>query len=44
MEMIRLYSWDDYVNLPETSWKIKQPRDDEVRENALDTGGIELSL
>ena len=38
MEMIRLYSWEDYESLPETSWKIKQPRDDEVRENALETG------
>ncbi len=28
----------DYDDLPETSWKIKQPRDDEVRENCVDTG------
>ena len=39
MDMIKLHSWDDYINLPETSWKIKQPADDDnSRENALETG------
>jgi 5-formyltetrahydrofolate cyclo-ligase len=38
MEMVRLHSMDDYHQLPETSWKIKQPPDDEKRENALETG------
>ena len=38
MEMVRLYSMDDYDKLPETSWKIKQPADDEVREDALESG------
>ena len=38
MKMVRIQSWDDYVRLPETKWKIKQPDDSDVRENALDTG------
>lgn len=40
MDMIRLHSLEDYDSLPETSWKIKQPPDDDQRENALDTGNI----
>lgn len=39
MEMLKLRSWDDYQTLPETSWKIKQPADDDnSRESALETG------
>jgi 5-formyltetrahydrofolate cyclo-ligase len=41
MDMVRLYSWEDYEALPMTSWKIKQPADDEVRENALHTGLVQ---
>ena len=44
MDMVRLDSMDDYDRLPETSWKIKQPKDDERRENALETGGLDLIL
>lgn len=40
MDMIRLYSWEDYETLPETSWKIKQPPDDEKREDALVSGTV----
>lgn len=43
MDMVRLASMDDYNSLPETKWKIKQPADDDyTRENALDTGGLDL--
>ena len=38
MTMVKLESWEDFVQLPETKWKIKQPADDDVRPDALDTG------
>jgi len=45
MDMLRLYSWEDYQSLPETSWKIKQPlEDDKDREIATDTGSIHSFL
>lgn len=45
MEMVKLYSIDDYENLPETSWHIKQPADnDDSRETALSSGGLDLIL
>ena len=27
MDMVKLHSWEDFMSLPETSWKIKQPAD-----------------
>lgn len=45
MEMVKLYSIEDYENLPETSWHIKQPHDeDDSRETALSSGGLDLIL
>ncbi|KAA0203798.1 hypothetical protein HAZT_HAZT000561 [Hyalella azteca] len=44
MEMVRLHSRADYDQLPETSWKIKQPPLHEEREQALTTGGLDLVL
>ncbi|XP_074650246.1 5-formyltetrahydrofolate cyclo-ligase-like [Tubulanus polymorphus] len=46
MEMLLMKSQADYDSLPETAWKIKQPADDDVqnRENALNTGGLDLIL
>ena len=39
MDMVKLHSWEDFVSLPETSWKVKQPADDDnSRESATDTG------
>jgi len=39
MDMVKLHSWEDFVSLPETSWKIKQPAvDDSSRESATDAG------
>jgi len=41
--MVKLGSMDDYRQLPETSWKIKQPLDDDhSREDALTGGGLDL--
>ncbi|XP_050406372.1 5-formyltetrahydrofolate cyclo-ligase [Patella vulgata] len=42
MAMLQLKSWDDYVNLPETKWKIKQPLHKTGRDDALKTGGLDL--
>ena len=44
MDMVRLYSWDEYNSLPETRWKIKQPPIEEEREEALSSGGLDLIL
>lgn len=44
MKMVKLESWKDYQDLPETKWKIKQPADDDIRPDALDTGGLDLIL
>ena len=44
MDMLRLYSMKDFEGLPETAWKIKQPADDDDRENALDTRGLDMII
>ncbi|XP_017795554.1 PREDICTED: 5-formyltetrahydrofolate cyclo-ligase, partial [Habropoda laboriosa] len=41
MEMVKLSSMQDYAKLPLTKWNIKQPNFDELRENALETGGLD---
>ena len=45
MDMVRLRDMEDYDNLPVTDWNIKQPGDDDVREEALDSeDGLDLIL
>lgn len=45
MDMLRLTSMEDIQNLPMTSWNIRQPaEDDESREEALASGGLDLIL
>lgn len=45
MDMLRLSSMEDINNLPLTSWNIRQPADDDSqREEALNTGGLDLIL
>ncbi|KAJ0001893.1 hypothetical protein NQD34_001689 [Periophthalmus magnuspinnatus] len=44
MDMLRLSSQEDIHNLQLTSWNIRQPGHDEPREEALDTGGLDLIL
>ncbi|KAB0804161.1 hypothetical protein PPYR_01131 [Photinus pyralis] len=44
MEMVKLHSMEDWETLPLTKWNIKQPRLAEQRENALDTGGLDLVI
>ena len=38
MDMLRLQSIEDYDTLPLTKWNIKQPGENEEREEALSTG------
>ncbi|XP_057664766.1 5-formyltetrahydrofolate cyclo-ligase isoform X1 [Diorhabda carinulata] len=38
MEMVELYSMEDWSTLPVTKWNIKQPSFEDGRINALDTG------
>ncbi|KAG9352274.1 hypothetical protein JZ751_020687 [Albula glossodonta] len=44
MDMLRLVSAKDIESLPLTSWNIRQPGDNEEREEALATGGLDLML
>ena len=44
MDMVKLASMNDYETLPLTSWNIKQPKDDDHREDAIQTGGLDLIL
>jgi len=45
MDMVKLHSWEDFMSLPETSWKIKQPADDDMsRESATDAGIYSLAF
>lgn len=42
MSMIKLESFEELKSLPKTKWNILQPSNDDVREDALDTGIILL--
>ena len=44
MEMVLLKDLHDYHALPMTKWNIKQPSDDDIREEALENGGLDLML
>ena len=45
MDMVRLVDLEDYERLPRTKWNIKQPSEDEVREEALESeAGLDLVL
>ena len=44
MEMVLLKDLHDYHTLPMTKWNIKQPSDDDIREEALENGGLDLML
>ncbi|XP_067930807.1 5-formyltetrahydrofolate cyclo-ligase-like [Watersipora subatra] len=45
MEMLQLYSMADLAALPKTKWNISQPEEDaDTRENALESGGLDLVL
>jgi len=45
MEMVKLADMRDYESLPETSWFIKQPLDeDNTREEAIASGGLDLII
>uniref|UniRef100_T1JDZ7 5-formyltetrahydrofolate cyclo-ligase n=1 Tax=Strigamia maritima TaxID=126957 RepID=T1JDZ7_STRMM len=44
MEMVPLYSLDDFHNLPMTKWKIKQPSSEDKRPDALALGGLDVII
>ncbi|XP_069462070.1 5-formyltetrahydrofolate cyclo-ligase-like [Ambystoma mexicanum] len=44
MDMVKLASAEEIARLPLTSWNIAQPADDEIREEALSTDGLDLIL
>ena len=44
MDMVRLHSLADLASLPTTKWNIQQPAMSEEREEALQTGGLDLIL
>lgn len=38
MTMVRTKSVEDIMSLPKTKWNISQPANNDVREDALETG------
>ncbi|XP_072889065.1 5-formyltetrahydrofolate cyclo-ligase isoform X2 [Hemitrygon akajei] len=44
MDMVKLSSVEEICNLPVTSWNIQQPAEDDLLEDALNTGGLDLIL
>ncbi|KAM8972823.1 5-formyltetrahydrofolate cyclo-ligase [Pelodytes ibericus] len=44
MDMVKLGSIEEIHQLPVTSWNIRQPGEDDCREEALSTGGLDLVL
>ncbi|XP_059478675.1 5-formyltetrahydrofolate cyclo-ligase [Neocloeon triangulifer] len=44
MEMLRLHSMDDIQTLEVTKWDVRQPSEIDGRENALETGGLDLII
>ncbi|XP_044135268.1 5-formyltetrahydrofolate cyclo-ligase [Bufo gargarizans] len=44
MDMMRLSSLEEISLLPVTAWNIRQPEEDDDREEALATGGLDLVL
>lgn len=44
MDMLRLHSMDDYLQLPLTNWNIRQPEGNSGREEALESGGLDLII
>lgn len=44
MDMVRLNSMEEINNLPVTTWNIRQPGEEECREEALSTGEQVISV
>ncbi|XP_069842873.1 5-formyltetrahydrofolate cyclo-ligase isoform X2 [Dendropsophus ebraccatus] len=44
MDMVRLNSFEEINLLPVTTWNISQPGEEDSREEALTTGGLDLVL
>ncbi|XP_065218724.1 5-formyltetrahydrofolate cyclo-ligase isoform X2 [Planococcus citri] len=44
MQMIRLNSFEEKNTLPKTKWNIPQPSENDIREEALHSGGLDLLI
>ncbi|XP_065335509.1 5-formyltetrahydrofolate cyclo-ligase [Cloeon dipterum] len=44
MEMLRLHSMEDIQTLEVTKWEVRQPAENDERENALESGGLDLVI
>lgn len=44
MTMVRMHNFDELEKLPLTKWNIPQPLENEIKEDCLQSGGLDLIL
>ena len=44
MTMVRMHTFDELQTLPKTKWNIPQPLENDIKEDCLQLGGLDLIL